>query len=261
MTRPHRLVGAFVLPLQEGETVPVTASDHSGPAANAGQNDNEGVCAGQSDAQGRLTRLAELITSSPHNLVAASERPHVLERHVFEGDALAASLQPAGRWMDLGTGGGLPGLVLAVRFPEVQWTLMDATAKKVAAVASFAAALGLDNVVTVHSPAEILAHDPAHRGVYDGVVSRAVAPLRTLAELGRGFLKPGGHLVAVKGPRWEDEVAAAAGALRRLHMRVIHSEVLAAAVRPTWVVTMAADGPPPAGFPRRPGLPKHEPLQ
>ena len=239
----------------------MTASDHPDPAANTGQNADQRVSAGQSGAADRLAQLAELIASSPHNLVAASERPHVLERHVLEGDALATRLQPSGRWMDLGTGGGLPGLVLAVRFPEVHWTLVDATAKKVAAVASFAAALGLGNVMTVHSPAETLAHDPAHRGAYDGVVTRAVAPLQTLVELSRGFLKPGGHLVAVKGPRWEDEVAAAGGALRQLQMRVIHSEVLAAAVRPTWVVTMAADGPPPAGFPRRPGLPKHEPLQ
>ena len=239
----------------------MTTSDHSDPTANASQNADERVLPGQRDVSTLLQRLAELIASSPHNLVAAGERAQVLERHVLEADALAAVLHPFGRWMDLGTGGGLPGLVLAARFPEVAWTLVDATAKKVAAVASFAATLGLDNVVVVHSPAETLAHDPAHRGSYDGVVSRAVAPMPTLAELSRGFLKADGRMVAVKGPRWEEEVEAAAGALRQLHLRLLHSEILAAAVRPTWVVTMAAEGPPPASFPRRPGLPKHEPLQ
>lgn len=239
----------------------MTPANHPDQPDNAAQHANERVCAGHSDVEQRLHRLAELIATSPHNLVAGGERPHVFERHVAEADTLAAMLHPAGRWMDLGTGGGLPGLVLALRFPDVEWTLVDATAKKVAAVTSFAAELGLDNVTAVHSPAETLAHDRQHRGGYDGVVSRAVAPLRTLVELGRGFLKADGRLVAVKGPRWEEEVAAARVALEQLRLRILSTDVLPAAVRPTWVVTMAADGPPPPGFPRRPGLPKHEPLQ
>ncbi len=235
-------------------------ADHPRAVSNAPQTGAERVSAGQGELPEPLRRLADLIAASPHNLVSRGERATVLERHVVECDALAMTLAPSGRWMDLGTGGGLPGLVLAWRHPAVSWTLVDATAKKVTAVAAFAAELGLRNVEAVHGRAEQLGVDPAHRGRYDGVVTRAVAPLRTLAELCRGFVGDGGRIVAMKGPAVSDELDAAGNALARLRLRVLSADRLNVADRDSWVVTMAADGPPPPGFPRRDGVPKFEPL-
>lgn len=163
--------------------------------------------------------------------------------------------------MDLGTGGGLPGLVLAWRFPAVAWTLVDATAKKAEAVRQFAEALGLSNVNVVQARAEPLAWDADHRGRYHGVVARAVAPLQTLTELARGFLAPGGHLVAIKGPAWERELRDAHAALESLRYRNVHSDLMAGEERETWVVTMQAHGRPPPEFPRRDGIPKQNPLR
>ena len=163
--------------------------------------------------------------------------------------------------MDLGTGGGLPGLVLAYRHPAVQWVLVDATAKKVDAVRRFAATLDLNNVTAVQGRAESLAHDVAHRGVYQGVVCRAVAQLPVLTELARGFLCDRGLLVAMKGPNWSAELDRAQAAIRILKFGAVHTERLPLADRSSWLVTMRADGPPPAGFPRRDGLPKQQPLQ
>lgn len=205
-------------------------------------------------------RLAALIAASPHNLVSRRDRDQVLERHVGESLAVAAAVRPTGRWMDLGTGGGLPGLLMAWRHPDVSWTLVDATAKKVAAVAAFAAELGLDNVITVAARAEQLAHDPSHRARYQGVVSRAVARLATLAELTRGFLAPGGVLVAVKGPAWRAELDDALPALQRLRLLLDSTMSLHLPDREVWLVTMKADGPPPPDFPRRDGLPQQDPL-
>lgn len=185
----------------------------------------------------------------------------MLERHVLEAEALAEMLRPTGRWLDLGTGGGLPGLVLAWRHPAVSWTLLDATAKKIAAVAAFAEALDLGNVTPLVGRAEALAHDAHHREGYDGVVSRAVAPLATLAELCRGFVKPGGLIVAVKGPAWRQEFDEAAGAMGALRMDHVHTAQLPDAARETWVVTMRAVGPVPANFPRRNGVPRQDPLR
>jgi 16S rRNA (guanine527-N7)-methyltransferase len=162
--------------------------------------------------------------------------------------------------MDLGTGGGLPGLVLAWHHRTTAWTLVDATAKKVAAVQQFAVTLELDNVEVVHARAEGLAWAPEHRGCYDGIVARAVAPLPTLLELARGFLAPGGRLVAVKGPAWSEELTQARAALRLLAYDEPTAERLSGEERETWLVTMAAQGPPPAGFPRRDGTPQHDPL-
>jgi 16S rRNA (guanine527-N7)-methyltransferase len=192
--------------------------------------------------------------------VARGDHAELVHRHIVECDAVAARLMPAGRWMDLGTGGGLPGLVLAYRHHEVEWVLVDATAKKVAAVREFAEILELDNVTVVQGRAESLAQAPEHRGRYQGVVARAVAQLPVLLELSRGFLAPEGRLVAMKGPNWEAEMERAEVALRVLRYRDVHSEDLGVPDRSSWLVTMRADGPPPPGYPRRDGIPKQQPL-
>lgn len=164
------------------------------------------------------------------------------------------------RWLDLGTGGGLPGLVLALQGPGVAWTLVDSVRKKTDAVQEFVRVLGLTNVRVVRGRAETLARDPAHRGSYDGVVSRAVAPLPTLLELSRGFVREGGMVAAIKGPRVEAELAAAEPALRQLRLDDVHRHPIPSAARPTLLVTMRAVGRPPPDFPRGDGVPRSTPL-
>lgn len=211
----------------------------------------------------QLTRLAQLIAESPHNLVSRGDRPRVATAHVPEAVAIADLLgaQDGARWMDLGTGGGLPGLALAVVRPDVRWTLLDATAKKARAVAEFAEQLGLENVAVACARAEDAGRDPAHRGRYDGVVARAVAPLQVLTELARGFVGHGGLLAAVKGPAWETELADAAHAMRVLGWELVDTPRVTSAVRPTWLVRMTATGEPPKGFPRTTGVPRSAPLR
>lgn len=240
---------------------PFATSNHPDPAANGRDKGNERISAGQSAVFDPLQRLAQLIADSPHNLVSAGERPQVFERHILECVALADAVVPKGRWMDLGTGGGLPGLVLAIRHPAVAWTLVDATAKKVDAVRAFAAELGLTNVEAVQARAESLAHEPSHRGAFDGVVTRALAALPTLVELCRGFVGPNGRILAVKGPNWRTELDAAAPALAVLRLHVVSTDRLDAPARDSWVVTMRADGAPPTGYPRRDGVPKADPIR
>lgn len=235
--------------------------NHPDPGNNAPHSAFQRVPAGQRPVDPRLERLATLISTSPHNLVAAGERAHVYQRHLLECDTLADHLSPSGRWMDLGTGGGLPGLVLAHRFPAVAWTLVDATAKKVAAVQSFAEDLGLENVQAVHGRAESLAARREFRGEFNGVVTRAVAPLPTLVELCRGFVRDGGVVVAVKGPTFQAELAAASAALRTLRLELVSTERLDVSTRESWVVTMRANGAPPPGYPRRNAVPKADPIR
>jgi 16S rRNA (guanine527-N7)-methyltransferase len=206
--------------------------------------------------------LGGLIAGAPLNLVARGERERVRDRHIEEALALAPLLEVADgqRWLDLGTGGGLPGLVLAILHPRASFTLIDATRKKVQAVQRFVEELGLANVEAYAARAEVLAHDRAHRGTYDGVVSRAVAGLATVIELSRGFLRPGGRIVAVKGPHVQEEVTAATPALRRLRVGDPLLRTVPTAPRPTVLVTMTAKGAPPGGIPRADGLPRAAPL-
>ncbi len=94
--------------------------------------------------------MADLLARSPLNLVSVRDRARLRELHLTEALAVGRALQPGvgETWLDLGTGGGLPGLVLAIAYPATHWVLIDATTKKVAAVAEIASRLGLPNVTT-----------------------------------------------------------------------------------------------------------------
>lgn len=214
------------------------------------------------EVEAKLERLAKLIAESPHNLVSRGDRRDVLGIHVRECQAYAEvlELERGQRWIDIGTGGGLPGLVLAAVAPDVQWTLVDSVGKKVAAVRGFAEALELRNVTVLQHSAEELAHDRAFRGAFDGAISRAVAALPTLAELLVGFVRDGGWVVGVKGPRWREELDDAREALETLRLGEQRVVPISAAARPTWLVMMRRHGALPGIYPRRAGLPRSHPL-
>lgn len=196
------------------------------------------------------SELARLIATAPVNLVSRRDRPDVLRVHVAEAIAVAHHLhvREGDRWMDLGTGGGLPGLVLAAAFPSSTWTLVDARAKKVSQVRHFADVLGLSNVHTLHSRAEELAASP-HVGAYDGVVSRAVGSLPQTAVLSRPFVTDG-VLVAIRGPRVANEVDAIRSLCADLGLVVDAITEISGTIRPTWLVRLRGQGPVPADFPR-----------
>lgn len=202
----------------------------------------------------KLDRLAQLIATSPHSLVSRGERERVRSVHVPESAAVGSRLPliAGGRWLDLGTGGGLPGLVLALLYPDVSWVLLDATAKKVAAVASYIDDLELANAQAVRGRAEEVGRLPEHGGRYDGVVSRAVAKLPRLMGMGRGFLDAGGTLAAIKGPHVDEEIRAGELIRKQLGFGAIHRQRIDEAVRPTMLVTMRVQGHLPQEHPRRP---------
>jgi 16S rRNA (guanine527-N7)-methyltransferase len=211
----------------------------------------------------RLDELATLIASSPHNLVSRGERGRVRAVHIAEAVAVAGVLPivPGARWMDLGTGGGLPGLVLALVHPATRWVLVDSVAKKAGAVRGFAARLGLENVEVRCGRAEKLAREDGMRESADGVVSRALAPLPALVELSRGFVPRNGWIVAIKGRRWAAEVRAAGGALEVCRVAIDDVVGLPTTTRTTWVVTMRATAPVPEAVPRAVGVPIARPLR
>lgn len=235
---------------------------HPAPGALPGGRPTSPVDNLQDSQRKALDLFAGLIAESPHNLVSRAERDRVRSVHIAECLLLGGVLlpDPGERWMDLGTGGGLPGLVLAIQFPHVHWTLVDSVGKKVTAVEAFADALGLRNVSAVRGRAEELGHQVAYREHFAGVVSRALAVLPVVMELSRAFLHDGGLLVAVKGPSVVDELPQAERARTVLRLGSIHRAALPDAARPTVVVTMRAHGSPPRQYPRKVGLPAVAPL-
>ena len=169
----------------------------------------------------RLARFAELVRSSEHNLVSRRARDELESRHVPECVRLAEVLpQGPQRLLDIGSGGGFPGLVVAIVRPELEVHLLDATAKKTGFLASAAGELGVE--VEVHTGrAEELAREDGLRGSFDVVTARAVAPLGRLAGWAVPFLRRGGLLYAVKGERWSEELEAARGTIAKLGASVV----------------------------------------
>ena len=206
-------------------------------------------------------------------LLAANDRVN-LTRIVAPGDVARLHLLDAlsalpiidalrvSRVLDLGSGGGVPGIVLALARPDAGWTLVESVAKKADALRSFAATLGLDNVTVLAERAETLGRDPEHRERYDLVTARACAPLPVLAEFALPLLRPSGTLLAWKGPIADGELRAGRAAVGQLGGGEVE-------VRPTGIAALGDHrfvivrklSATPDRFPRRPGEPARRPLE
>lgn len=167
----------------------------------------------------KLEVFATAVERSPHNLVSARAAGEIRSRHVPECVALAQMLPPGrARLLDVGSGGGFPGLVIAAVRPELGITLLDSTRKKTEFLAATAREMEVE-IEVVNDRAERFALERPR--AYDLVTARAVAPLARLLGWTVPFLGPGGLVYAVKGDRWSDELEEASDELRRLGARVL----------------------------------------
>ena len=135
------------------------------------------------------------------NLTAIRERGQQVTKHLLDSLAVHDHLRGASV-ADIGTGAGFPGLPLALVMPQLQFTLVDSTAKKLKFIEHAAQTLGLHNVQTVHTRAEV--YRPKQR--FDNVVSRAVGPLETFVKWSGHLCVGGGRLLAMKGRYPADEL-------------------------------------------------------
>ncbi|MBN2621748.1 MAG: class I SAM-dependent methyltransferase [Acidimicrobiales bacterium] len=140
--------------------------------------------------------------------------PGSLRVQIDHARGFAAGLgTPPQRFLDLGSGGGLPGLVLALHWPASQAVLLDASARRCAFLAEAVAELGCDDRVSVvRARAEDAGRRPELRGAFDAVVARGFGPPAVTAECGAPFLVVGGHLVVSEPPGDDGEATADVGA-------------------------------------------------
>ncbi len=162
-----------------------------------------------------LARL--LAVNEQMNLTAVTEPDVAWERHLLDALTLVPLLDevPAGaRLVDVGSGGGIPGLPLAIARPDIDVVLVESTQKKAAFLEAVAEALGLANVTVRAERAEQLLRGQL-AGAFEVVTARAVARLAALVPLTVPFLAPGGLALLVKGQRAEEELAEAGPLLAR----------------------------------------------
>ena len=169
----------------------------------------------------QLCRYLDLLLEANQrmNLTRITDRAAAEVQHV--GDALTLlPFLPAGdvRVADVGTGGGVPGIPLAIARPDAQVVLIESTKKKAAFLSSAVTALALGNVTVSDARAEDAGQSPQFRETFDVATARAVATLDWLAEWCLPLVKPKtGKVLAMKGARAVEELQAAAKALKLLH--------------------------------------------
>ena len=142
-------------------------------------------------------------------LIGPLEPPRLWSRHILNSAVIAPLF--SGRVGDVGSGAGLPGLVLAIARPDVEWVLIEPMERRVAWLSEQVDSLDLDNVEVVRARAEDWKRGP----VLDAVTARAVSALRTLVPITAPLVRDGGELILLKGANAENEIGAAEKQLRK----------------------------------------------
>ena len=213
-------------------------------------------------AERQLAVLLDLVAAEPAAITSVRDPAEGVDAHV--ADSLVAvgvpAVRTARRLADLGSGGGFPGLALAIAVPTARVALVESVGRKCAFLASAARELGLGNVEVVNARAEEWVDG---LGAQDVVVARALAPLTVLLEYAAPLLEAGGLLVAWKGRREaaeEADAAAAAGELGMSVPRPIAVEPFPRA-RDRHLYLSSKVRPTPSRYPRRPGMARKRPIQ
>ena len=202
------------------------------------------------------------------NLTRVTDPEEVQTRHFL--DSLTCALPvledlkegPDWRCLDVGAGAGLPGIPLAIAFPSLRVTLLEATGKNARFLEDVVAELGLTGIGVVAARAEEAARDPAHRDGYELVVARALAPLPVALEWCLPFAATGGRCILPRGSDLEAQLPAGRVAAGELGARLLPPRPLTLAELPPGRSLVVAEkrARTPARFPRRPGVASSRPL-
>lgn len=156
------------------------------------------------------------------NLTAITEDEEIIKKHfidsikVFKYDNFSKGKMI----LDVGTGGGFPGIPIKIANPDCEIVLLDSLNKRIIFLNEVIKELGLKNIKAIHGRAEEYAVTPEYREQFDIVVSRAVANMCVLSEFCIPYVKPNGHFIALKGPAVEEELNDARNAIGMLGGKV-----------------------------------------
>ena len=200
------------------------------------------------------------------NLTAVREEDEFLEKHIV--DSLACNdyeeFQRSKLVVDMGTGGGFPGMPLAITNPDKKFILADSLNKRLKVINQVAEELGISNIELVHMRAEDMGHNAKYREKIDVCVSRAVASLNILSEWCLPLVKKGGYFIPYKGENAEDEIASADTAVKVLGGDVEKIENPSQdknAISGHRLIFIKKYNNTPKRFPRKPGIAKKSPIR
>ena len=221
-----------------------------------------------SDNTDKLVRYMQRILEINENinLTAVREECEFLEKHIV--DSLACNnyeeFQRAKLVVDMGTGGGFPGIPLAVTNPDKNFILVDSLNKRLKVIGQVAEEIGINNIKLIHMRAEDMGHNIKYREKVDVCVSRAVASLDILSEWCLPLVKKGGYFIPYKGESAEDEIAYADAAIKVLGGNVEKIENPSEdknAISGHRLIFIRKYNSTPKRFPRKPGIAKKSPIR
>ena len=196
------------------------------------------------------------------NLISRKSFAYELDKHFEDSLKLLDFLKIAGeKIIDIGSGAGFPGLVLALACPQTEFTLVESARKKSNFLEEVKTELGLPNVSVICRRVEDLGQDSNFRGSFSLCSSRAVASMNVMLEYGLPLLRPGGKLLLWKGRNYQREIEQAENAL----------QVLGGLLEDVWfynlmeerdraIVVIKKEKETPDKYPRRVGIPSKRPL-
>lgn len=166
-------------------------------------------------------------------------------------------------WLDIGTGAGLPGIPLSILNPHSPIFLLETSHKRASFLRKVKMELSLKKLEVLEGRAEEFAHKTEYRERFEVVLARALAPLPVLIELSLPFLKPGGYLLAMKGPKSEEEISESSEALEKLGGVVEPSfkYTLGESHSHLKIIPIKKIGNSQANYPRKAGIPQKRPLK
>lgn len=154
------------------------------------------------------------------NLTAITDEYEIIVKHFVDCLECSKAIKDEKKIIDVGTGAGFPGMVLAIYYPDVEFTLLDGLNKRLIFLQEVVDKLGLTNVKIIHGRAEEVVRIENLFNYYDASVSRAVANLPVLLEYVSPYVKVGGYSIVMKGDSVEEEIKLAQNALKTLNLKV-----------------------------------------
>lgn len=196
------------------------------------------------------------------NLTAITEKEDIILKHFKDSLTIEEFIPENAKVIDVGTGAGFPGIPLKIVRKDISLTLLDSLNKRIKFLDEVVNNLELENVETIHSRAEDAGMNKKYREQYDIATSRAVANLSTLLEYLMPFVKVGGSVICMKGPKIEEELNNAKHAISELggEIQEIKNFKLEGTDNERNIIIIKKVKPISGKYPRKAGMPANNPL-
>lgn len=198
------------------------------------------------------------------NLTSITDFEEVLTKHFLDSLTIQKVLDmtQVDTMIDIGTGGGFPGIPLKIAFPHIHTCLLDSLQKRVNFLEETTARIGLCSIMAIHGRAEEFAKQKSYREIYDLCVSRAVANLASLSEYCLPYVKVGGAFVSYKSGKVQGELEQAEKAIRILGGKVENVEyfTIPGTDMERSLILIRKIGETPGKYPRKAGTPAKDPI-